>query len=330
MCIFAHAIIHAKTFYENHQKNTQMNMKKLFLSMAVAAASLLPAKAQLLYRISGKGLQKVSYIVGTYHLADGSYTDQIPGLRKALTEADQVCGELDFVSSVVNADSIAYLGSVMRLPEGKTLRDVLTEEQFQKVDAHVEKVLGMKLTNPMLYGQMGSMSPASLSQTLNMMELVVKMQKQGKPFDPQNGIDSYLQKVAYEAGKKTLGLETVSYQAKVLFGDSMENQVKGLMCSIENAEFNERQSERLVKLYYEQNIEKLYELTMEKMGNECDSKPEDWDKLLFGRNANWIKLMPSIMKQGGTLFVVGAAHLGGERGVLKGLQKAGYKVEGVK
>ena len=53
------------------------------------------ASAQLLYRISGKGLEKPSYIVGTYHLAPATFVDSIPGARAALDEVEQVCGEVD-------------------------------------------------------------------------------------------------------------------------------------------------------------------------------------------------------------------------------------------
>ena len=42
------------------------------------------ANAQLLYKISGNGINTPSYIVGTYHLAPASYVDSIPGARVAL------------------------------------------------------------------------------------------------------------------------------------------------------------------------------------------------------------------------------------------------------
>ena len=55
--------------------------------------------------------------------------------------------------------------------------------------------------------------------------------------------------------------------------------------------------------------------------------PEEEEALIYGRNANWAKQMPDIMKQASTLFVVGAGHLPGEHGVLKLLEKQGYTVE---
>ena len=71
----------------------------------------------------------------------------------------------------------------------------------------------------------------------------------------------------------------------------------------------------------------LYELTEEKMGNDCDSTPEEEEALLYARNADWTEKIPAIIADTPTLFVVGAAHLPGERGVLKLLKKKGYTVE---
>ena len=68
----------------------------------------------------------------------------------------------------------------------------------------------------------------------------------------------------------------------------------------------------------------------EKEHNQCDSTPEEEDQLINDRNANWIKLMPQIMKDKATFFAVGAGHLPGDKGVLTLLKNAGYTIEGVK
>lgn len=69
-------------------------MKKTLLTLALLIAAL-SAPAQLLYKISGNGLQAPSYIVGTYHLAEVSFVDSIPGIRQALDNCQQVYGEID-------------------------------------------------------------------------------------------------------------------------------------------------------------------------------------------------------------------------------------------
>ena len=51
-------------------------------------------QAQLLWKISGNGLEQPSYLMGTHHLAPLSITDSIAGFKEAFTASQQVIGEL--------------------------------------------------------------------------------------------------------------------------------------------------------------------------------------------------------------------------------------------
>jgi len=301
-------------------------MKKLILSLLVLTASVMPSSAQLLYRISGNGLQKDSYIIGTCHIADASFVDQIPGAKDALNSVDQVYGELP-MADMLNADSIAVLQSFMMLPEGQTIKDVMTAEQFERLDSYVEKSMGIKLSNPMLYGEMSKMSPAAIENTL---DVLICIKKNNGQFNPQNGIDNYFQVAALQMGKNVGGFESVYFQAHVLLGKSIEEQLKSLMCMVDNSDFTELATDELIKAYYAQDLEKVTEVMNMKLGNDCDSTPEDEATLIYNRNDNWVKQMPAVMAERSTFFAFGAAHLGGERGVLTQLKALGYTVEGVK
>ena len=83
-------------------------------------------------------------------------------------------------------------------------------------------------------------------------------------------------------------------------------------------------------VYWDTSLDALLDLDAEEKEGPCASNPEDNERLVFERNANWVKAMPDIMRQAPTFFAVGAAHLCGDRGVLRMLEKEGYKVEGVK
>ena len=57
------------------------------------------------------------------------------------------------------------------------------------------------------------------------------------------------------------------------------------------------------------------------------------DKQVDKRNEAWVRLMPDMMKQGCTLFVVGLSHVlpyRGSQGLLADLAKLGYQIETVK
>jgi uncharacterized protein YbaP (TraB family) len=48
------------------------------------------------------------------------------------------------------------------------------------------------------------------------------------------------------------------------------------------------------------------------------------DIMLFDRNRKWIARIQKMMADKPTFFAVGAAHLGGEKGVIALLRKEGY------
>lgn len=56
-------------------------MKRILFSAFLLFVALIGIQAQLLWKISGNGLSKPSYIIGTYHLAPASFADSIPGLK---------------------------------------------------------------------------------------------------------------------------------------------------------------------------------------------------------------------------------------------------------
>ena len=301
-------------------------IKKIITIVALATTTFVSANAQLLYRITSDSQQKPSYIIGTFHLEDGSYLDKIPGANAAIDEVDQVYGELD-VKTMTNPDTLAATQAITMLPDGKTIKDILTAEQFEKLDKYVTSILGTGLSNPMLFQQMGKMNPATLDNTLTITNFLKKMQ--GK-FNPNNIIDISIQQTAIQKGKKTNGLETMDFQTRLMFGRPMNEMIEQLMCSIDNSEFYDKQTLLLLDAYHEHNMEKLIEITYMKMGNSCDMTEEYMNGLIFNRNSDWAKKIPAIIKNSPTLFVVGAGHLGGEKGVINLLRKAGFKVEGVK
>lgn len=301
-------------------------MKRIFFTFVVAVMASVTANAQLLYKISGNGLKAPSYIVGTYHLAPASYVDSIPGARVALETAEQVCGELsmDEMSSLEGTQKVM---AAMMLPDGQSLKDVLSEEEFAKLDAFMADVMGVGLSNPMVGAQLGKMTPMAIATQLQLLQYM----KMTPGFNPNALIDSYFQTEAAKNGKPVIGFETMDFQISVLYkGRSVERQKVQLMCMIDNREYELMMMKTLTEAYFAQDIAKLLEVTEEKLGNKCDSTPEEDEALIYGRNADWAEKMPAIMGDKSTLFVVGAAHLPGERGVLELLKKKGYAVEAVK
>lgn len=295
--------------------------KTLTFIIALLAASSM--NAQILYKITGKDAKNASYIIGTYHLADASFTEKIPGLQTALAETEQVYGEVN-MENMMQPASIQKMTAAMMLPEGQTLKTVLTPEQFGKVSAFAKELMGVGLDNDMVFSQLGKMSPKALATQFT---LLLFIKNSATPFNPANGLDNFFQMQAKQNNKPIGGLETIDFQIETLYKSTpIERQVEELICLVDNKEYNLMMVQEISKAFYAQDLQAIEKAADEKLNNSCDSTPEEEETLICGRNDNWMKLMPAIMAEKPTFFAVGALHLVGERGMLAQLQKAGYTV----
>lgn len=301
-------------------------MKKLATLLFAALLAAGSASAQMLYKISGNGLEKPSYVIGTFHYGNVGFIDKIAGVREALTETDQMYGEVKW-DDMMNADSVKYMQAKMSLTDGATLKTVLTQEQFAKVDSYVKKMLGLGLSNPQVFAQMGKLTPAALA---NQLQMLVYMQRHMGEFDPTHTFDQYFQAQAKKNNEPVGGLETMTFQTALLFDSTpMKRQVAQLMCLINNPDRYGDLMDRMANAYYAQDLDALQKVVEEKFGSDCDFTPEEEEALIYSRNAEWAKKMPVIMSAAPTFFAVGAGHLGGNRGLLQLLRTAGYTVERV-
>ncbi len=294
--------------------------------MLLLIMAAVTVQAQLLWKVTGNGLQKPSYIIGTYHFAPTSFTDSIKGLKEAMEASEQVYGEI-VMADMMKPENMTKMQSAMMLPEGQTIEKLYTAEEMARINAMLKSLIGMDITNPMVAQQLGNFTPQALQTQLE----VLMYLKGHTEFDPNRSFDGYFQQEATAKGKPIGAFETVDFQIETLYKSmSMERQKQLLLCLADNLEFNEEQTENVVKAFFAQDLDGIEKAMDAKLNNTCDGTPEEKETLIYARNDNWMKQMPEIMKQKSTLFAVGAGHLPGERGVLAQLRKAGYTVEVVK
>ncbi len=70
-----------------------MKLKKMFILFGMFSLSL-SGPAQLLWKISGNGLEKPSYLSGTHHIAPLSIRDSLTGFHEAFDNCTQLYDEL--------------------------------------------------------------------------------------------------------------------------------------------------------------------------------------------------------------------------------------------
>lgn len=293
---------------------------KSFIGAVIFICVALSANAQLLWKVSGNGLNEPSYIIGTHHLAPFSIMDSIAGLRKAMNETQQVYGELK-MSEMQSPATMQQMQKTMMIEGDTTLTSLLSPEDFATANKFCKENLMMDLS------MATKLKPAFL---LNNVVVAAYIKHIGK-FNPQEQLDTFFQSQATTNGKKVDGLETPEFQFNLLFnGYSLERQAQLLMCTINNIDTEVESLKKLTDAYMRQDLSTMLRISEERKGNQCDPLPGEEDAMIYDRNKAWSVKLPAIMKAAPTFVAVGALHLPGEKGLLNLLKKQGYTVEAVK
>ena len=275
----------------------------LFISLFSNAQEL---EKSLLWKISGNGLKKPSYLFGTIHLTCDSSLDA--NTLNALEATEQLYLELDMDDKSIQMQMM----KLMMMKDGAKLSTLLSPEDFKILDEFMKKNLNMSVK------LFDSFKPFMISSMLFPKMLDCKSQS----------VESELMKITKEQNEEIFGLEKAEDQMKVFDEISYQDQVDELLKTVkDNLEKDKKEFNEMMAIYQNKDIEGML-----KMMNDSDNKitSENQDILLNDRNKNWIPIMIKTMKDKPTFFGVGAGHLAGEEGVIKLLRKQGFKVEAVK
>jgi hypothetical protein len=136
--------------------------------------------------------------------------------------------------------------------------------------------------------------------------------------------DMEFQKMATAKQLEIQGLEKLSDQINVLEKIPYKVQSDMLFKMLQNLDSSKLSFEELSSVYKAKDINKLYELTK----NDKDFGQYE-ETFLNDRNHNWIPVIGQQAKKKPTFFAFGAGHLGGDKGVISLLRKAGYTVKPV-
>lgn len=293
---------------------------KSFIGAILFICVAISANAQLLWKVTGNGVDAPSYIMGTHHLAPFSIMDSIAGLRQAMRETQQVYGELK-MSELESPATMQLMQKSMMIDGDTTLTTLFSPEDYATVNKFCKENMMMDLS------MAPKLKPAYL---LNNVVVMAYVKHVGK-FNPQEQLDTFFQSQASKNGKKVDGLETPEFQFNLLFnGASLQRQAQLLMCTLHNIDSEVENIKKLTDAYMRQDLRTMLEISEQRKGNQCDPLPGEEDAMIFNRNKAWAEKLPAILKAAPTFVAVGALHLPGEKGLLNLLKKQGYTVEPVK
>jgi len=303
------------------QKKLAQNSENLNKSVAkqnpkevLEEEKVIELENSLLWKITGNGLEKESYLYGTIHIIDAESFFWPENTMESFNKSNKVVFEID-LDEMTDMGAIMGLMTKVMMKDGMTLQKLLTAEDYALVNDHF-KDLGL----PMF--MLEKMKPMFLTIFAEGDMDFASMQDPSQSSTKSYEMEFY--ELANNTEKEVFGLETMDDQISLFdsipYADQAKMLVDGIKASSEPEEGVESELEMITRMYVEQDINSMVS-SIEEEGSDLAGFE---DLLLNDRNEKWIPLMSTYMKESPTFFAVGAGHLAGKKGVINLLREVGY------
>lgn len=277
-------------------------------ALLLASSAIAGDGVSSVWKVEGTGA--AVYLAGTVHLLREE-DHPLPG---AFQEAYDRCQQVYFEVDLKEMDSPGFRLRMLEmslLPEGEQLRDRVSVPSYEKLKSYLKKT-----------GIDGSyferMTPAMMAMTVTSLEAT----RLGARADL--GVEMVFDRRAREDGKAVAGLETVDFQMKLFEQFTAKEQEELLRLTVENIGDMERDLPELLDAWRRGEAAKLDEV----LNRHFKEHGRLAQVILYDRNQAWLPVVEESLKSksGDTLFLVGVGHLVGEQGVIRLLEKRGYRV----
>lgn len=259
-------------------------------------------KSSILYRITRHDLTKESFLLGTMHAADSDlYFAVLPAL-KFMDEVSHFYGEMDLGHGIA-ADEFE---KVFRFQEGDLCLH-MGIKKYTKAKKILQKALNFELDAWRQY------RPFYIS---NMIATSFLLSDRKLP------LDHWLYNNALKHNLICGGVETAQEQlatARALQADDQSAMFDDMWRNISKAR---RDVLQMKALYLQGDIHRLYQKSRSGLGKFRDV-------LQHSRNITMSERIANSVSEHACFIAIGAAHLSGEGGVIRGLKQRGYKLKPV-
>jgi uncharacterized protein len=244
----------------------------------------------------------VSYVFGTMHTRDERAFVNLSKVYSALEATDLFAAEFD----LDGADPERMI-SLMQLPPDQSLSALYGQRRFNSIYSRLRHYVGLDL---------------KAMQQLIPFAIISMIDQQMLGTERQDPLDIHLWSIAREQQKKLAGLETTEEHYGVLEQMPMSLQLSQLASIAAHVPAYRRRMRRLTDLYVAGDIRQLY-MNSKKGAGEL-RRP-----LLYDRNQLMSRRLEQFSREQTVFAAVGAAHLYGERGMLRLLKHAGFRISPV-
>ncbi len=256
----------------------------------------------MLWRVESAHLPGVSYLFGTMHVKDERVFRRLEAVYKAIDSCDAYAAEFDLQDAGEGIDPRLFA-----LPEGASLDQLLPAKKYEQLRRVLQKTLQINI-DFLKYNR-----PLLLSNLIE--ERLLQS-------DMPHSLDEHLWQYAKRLDKNMHGIETLHEQLKVLRQISIPRQIQGLLSTVRNFSSYRRHLLQMAAWYDQGDIYKLYQST--RRGTHGLRR-----LLLYDRNMLMADRIAALIQQETTFCAIGAAHLAGEKGVLRLLKLKGFHFKAI-
>ncbi|OFX62092.1 MAG: hypothetical protein A2046_16780 [Bacteroidetes bacterium GWA2_30_7] len=280
-----------------------MNIKKLIITYLLFIIAIPTFSQSLLWKISGKGLKKPSYLYGTIHIQDKRVFSFEPIVNEKLNECEAYAMEV--LLDELDKESIQNA----MLMKDITLDKLMSKEDYDFLAQFIKEKTGMSLF---------------LFNKTKPFFIMSQVMQAGMSKDKELPLDMYFLDLAHKANKKTLGIEKFEEQMAAVDQISLQEQVRMLLESAKDTVKEEDSFDKLLEAYLSENLDQML-----KLSNDSTMPANFNDAFLINRNVRMAQQIAKFSKKQTTFNAIGAAHLGGPKGVIELLRQKGFIVEPV-
>ncbi|WP_428623621.1 TraB/GumN family protein [Sedimenticola sp.] len=281
----------------------------LILCVLVAAWTLNlnaaePPFAQgLLFQIE-RGGDPVGYLFGTIHSEDKRVLVLPEPVEQAFIHSSRLYVEVDMAATNLLSSMAGML-----LDDGRVIADILEPELYRETVVAAAK-LGLPEVALQHY------KPWALAMLLSL-----------PPSETGQFLDLVLYQRAQSLSMEVAGLETVREQLDLFDSLPESDQVTLLRDALNNLEQLPTIYQALLDHYLKRDLQGLVEINERLTEGSVAELAERFQiKAIDERNQRMVNRLEAALVKGGVFVAVGALHLPGEQGMLRLLERRGYRI----
>lgn len=286
-----------------------------------ATVSATPYPHGLLWQ-ARKGASTI-HLVGTMHVYDTRLEPILERVAPLIPQAELILLETTKVAESQLKADLASKPELLFLTDGPTLPDLLPEAAWQTLadQARARQIPAFMAAKfqPWYLALMLAVPPCAMDGMIS----------------GQRGLDHMIMDAAEAANVPTEALEPHNTLFTLFGNETIEDQIEMLQATIAMNRDADALFATLLDLYFEEAHVKAWQFSRLAALDMPDATPAEINSmfdemegiLLTRRNLNWMPVITEAAAAHDSLIVaVGAAHLGGETGVLNLLAEDGYSV----